>query len=174
MAERQAPRINPTAELPYEYIRDCLLSLKITPNINAIDNLIYQIITTPDKLTISAVAGNAGAGGAMMALASDMIFAREGVVFNPHYKNMGGLYGSEYWTYLLPKRVGQEMAAELTEQCLPISARKAWQIGFVANVLDKNHDIFYAQVRQMANLAILDSKGLQDRISEKAKTRGSC
>ena len=31
MAERQAPRINPTAELPYEYIRDCLLSLKITP-----------------------------------------------------------------------------------------------------------------------------------------------
>ena len=31
MAERQAPRISPTAELPYEYIRDCLLSLKITP-----------------------------------------------------------------------------------------------------------------------------------------------
>ena len=140
-------------------------------NINAIDDLIHQIITTPDKLTISAVAGKAGAGGAMMALASDIVYAREGVVFNPHYKNMGGLYGSEYWTYLLPKRVGQEIAAELTEQCLPISARKAWQIGFVDNVLDKNHDIFYAQVKQLANLSILDSKVLQDRLSEKAKTR---
>ncbi len=142
-------------------------------NINAIDDLIYQIITTPDKLTISAVAGNAGAGGAMMALASDMIFAREGVVFNPHYKNMGGLYGSEYWTYSLPKRVGREMANALTAQCLPISARKAGHIGFVDNVLDKNHDIFYAQVRQLANLWISDNKILQDCLSEKAKRRRS-
>jgi len=25
------------------------------------------------------------------------------VILNPHYKDMGNLYGSEYWTYLLPK-----------------------------------------------------------------------
>ena len=108
-----------------------------------------------------------------MALASDIVFAREGVIFNPHYKSMGELYGSEYWTYLLPKRVGKEMAIKLTEQCLPISARKAWQIGFVDNVLDKNHDIFHAQVRQLANLTILDSKVLQNRLSDKAETRRS-
>jgi hypothetical protein len=33
-----------------------------------------------------------------------------GVMLNPHYKNMGNLYGSEYWTYLLPRRVGEEGA----------------------------------------------------------------
>jgi putative two-component system protein, hydrogenase maturation factor HypX/HoxX len=33
----------------------------------------------------------------MMALAADRVYARDGVVLNPHYKGMG-LYGSEYWT----------------------------------------------------------------------------
>lgn len=94
-------------------------------NINAIDDLILQIISTLDKVTISAMAGSAGAGGAILALATDMAFAREGVILNPHYKNMGQLYGSEYWTYLLPKRVGEKIAAELTDtQRLPLSAKK--------------------------------------------------
>ena len=140
-------------------------------NINAIDDLVYQIITTLDKLTISAVAGSAGAGGAIMALAADKVFAREGVIFNPHYKNMGDLYGSEYWTYLLPKRVGMEMATSLTEQRLPISAKKAWHIGLCDKVLDKNHRIFAAQVRHLANAAVADSDVLQKCLNEKAKTR---
>jgi hypothetical protein len=29
------------------------------------------------------------------------------------FRGMGELYGSEYWTYLLPKRVGQARALEL-------------------------------------------------------------
>ena len=140
-------------------------------NINAIDDLIHQIITTVDKLTISAVAGNAGAGGAMMALAADLVLAREGVVFNPHYKNMGGLYGSEYWTYLLPKRVGREVAEQLTEQLLPISAKKALQLGFIDHLLDKDHVIFKAQVKQLANMLIADSQSIQKHFFEKAATR---
>ncbi|MDD2660885.1 MAG: enoyl-CoA hydratase-related protein [Methylococcales bacterium] len=140
-------------------------------NINAIDDLIHQIITTLDKLTISAIAGSAGAGGAIMALAADKVFAREGVIFNPHYKNMGELYGSEYWTYLLPKRVGLEMATSLTEQRLPISAKKAWHIGLCDKVLDKNHRIFAAQVKHLANAAVADSKMLHLCLNEKAKTR---
>ena len=140
-------------------------------NINAIDDLIYQIITTLDKLTISAVAGSAGAGGAIMALAADKVFAREGVIFNPHYKNMGELYGSEYWTYLLPKRVGQEMATTLTEQRLPISAKKAWHIGLCDKVLDKNHTIFIAQVKHLVNTLIADNEVLQTSLNEKAKIR---
>jgi putative two-component system hydrogenase maturation factor HypX/HoxX len=140
-------------------------------NINAIDDLVYQIITTLDKLTISAVAGSAGAGGAIMALAADRVFVREGVIFNPHYKNMGDLYGSEYWTYLLPKRVGLEMATSLTEQRLPISAKKAWHIGLCEKVLDKNHRIFAAQIRHLANASAADSEALQSCLNEKAKTR---
>jgi putative two-component system protein, hydrogenase maturation factor HypX/HoxX len=140
-------------------------------NINAIDDLIHQIITTMDKLTVSAVAGGAGAGGAILALAADQVYAREGVIFNPHYKNMGELYGSEYWTYLLPKRVGQEMAARLTDERLPISAKKAWRIGMIDKVLDKQHSIFTAQVKNLVKTAIADSNLIQECLNEKAKTR---
>lgn len=140
-------------------------------NINAIDDLIYQIMTTMDKLTVSAVAGSAGAGGAILALAADKVFARDGVIFNPHYKNMGNLYGSEYWTYSLPKRVGREMAEALTEDCLPISAKKAWRIGFIDRVLDKQQRIFTAQVKNLVNIYVADHEAFKKHLAEKAKTR---
>lgn len=141
-------------------------------NINAIDDIVLQIINTLDKVTISAVAGSAGAGGAILALASDKAFLREGIILNPHYKNMGQLYGSEYWTYLLPKRVGEKMAATLTEeQRLPISAKKAWRIGMIDKVLDKNHDIFAAQIKHLAYTYVTDKDLLQKTLKEKAATR---
>jgi putative two-component system hydrogenase maturation factor HypX/HoxX len=140
-------------------------------NINAIDDLIHQIVATMDKITIAAVAGNAGAGGAILAIAPDKVFVRDGVIFNPHYKNMGELYGSEYWTYLLPMRVGQSVAAELTEQRLPISAKKAWRLGMVDKVLDKQHSIFAAQVRHLVNTLIADQASLEKMLADKAATR---
>jgi putative two-component system protein, hydrogenase maturation factor HypX/HoxX len=79
-------------------------------NINAIDDVVLAILTTCDRLTIAALRANTGAGGAMMTLACDRIIVRDGVVLNPHYQAMG-LYGSEYWTYSLPKRVGPEKAS---------------------------------------------------------------
>ena len=100
-------------------------------NINAIDDLVLEILNTMSHLVVAGFRGNAGAGGAMMALAADYVYAREGVVLNPHYKGMGGLYGSEYWTYTLPRRVGVAKAAELTDACRPIGAREAKAIGFV-------------------------------------------
>ena len=75
-------------------------------NINAIDDLALEILTTQTHLTIAALQGNAGAGGVFLALAADRVVARSGIVLNPHYKGMGNLYGSEYWTYLLPRRLG--------------------------------------------------------------------
>ena len=140
-------------------------------NINAMDDLIYQIITTMDKLTIAAVAGNAGAGGAILAIAPDKVFVRDGVVFNPHYKNMGELYGSEYWTYLLPKRVGLSKAAELTEQRLPLSAKKAWQLGMVDKVLDKQHSIFAAQIKNLVDSMLADRQAITALLAEKALSR---
>jgi putative two-component system protein, hydrogenase maturation factor HypX/HoxX len=140
-------------------------------NINAIDDIVYQIITTLDKLTIAAIAGNAGAGGAILAIAPDKVFVRQGVVFNPHYKNMGELYGSEYWTYLLPKRVGFALASELTEQRLPVSAKKAWHLGMADRVLDAQHGIFMAQVKHLVNSLISDKTGLENLLSEKSLAR---
>ena len=100
-------------------------------NINAINDLIHEILITSSHLVVAGLRGNAGAGGAMLALAADYVFSREGVVLNPHYRGMGGLYGSEYWTYTLPRRVGQAAAAALTEECRPMGAREARAIGFV-------------------------------------------
>ena len=74
-------------------------------NIVAIDDLTQALIEATDCLVVAAMQGNAGAGGAFMALAADQVWARHGVILNPHYKNMGNLYGSEYWTYLLPRRL---------------------------------------------------------------------
>ena len=94
-------------------------------NINAIDDVAREIVTDTARLTVSALAGNAGAGGVFLALASDRVWLREGVVLNPHYRGMGNLYGSEYWTYLLPRRVGEEKAREIVERRLPMGAAEA-------------------------------------------------
>ena len=100
-------------------------------NIVAIDDFVLEILHTMSHLTVAALRGNAGAGGAMMALAADFAYARSGAILNPHYRSMGGLYGSEYWTYTLPRRVGQEMAIALTEFCQPLGTRAAAELGFI-------------------------------------------
>jgi len=112
-------------------------------NIVAMNDFVCEVITTSNKYIISAIHGNAGAGGAIMALASDEVLAREGIILNPHYKKMG-LYGSEYWTYLLPKRVGQQMATELTTACLPLDSEKAVKIGLVDKAAGKSITEFRA------------------------------
>ncbi len=100
-------------------------------NINAIDDVALEILTCDRHLTIAALQGNAGAGGVFLALAADRVLARSGVILNPHYKGMGNLYGSEYWTYLLPRRVGWERARAITENRLPIGAPQAAALGLI-------------------------------------------
>ena len=94
-------------------------------NINAIDDLTRTLIEATDRVVIAAMQGNAGAGGVFMALAADQVWARRGVVLNPHYKNMGNLYGSEYWTYLLPRRLKAGTVGDVMGQRLPMSASQA-------------------------------------------------
>ncbi len=98
-------------------------------NINAIDDVAREIVTTTDRLTVSALAGNAGAGGVFLALAADRVWLNRGVVLNPHYRGMGNLFGSEYWTYLLPRRVGEERAREITGRRLPMGSQEALALG---------------------------------------------
>jgi len=102
-------------------------------NINAMNDLVRAILYADEVVTVSSFSKNAGAGGVFMGLACDYVVAKEGVVFNPHYKTLG-LSGSEYHTYTLPKRVGKEVAKQLLDECLPISARKAKSLGMVNEV----------------------------------------
>jgi putative two-component system protein, hydrogenase maturation factor HypX/HoxX len=118
-------------------------------NINAIDDLICSILTITNKITVAAVHGNAGAGGVPFALACDKVCVRSGVVFNPHYKSMG-LFGSEYWTYTLPKRVGYDKAVEITEGCLPMGMQEAKQIGLVDFIIPEMFEAFDNRVEIMA------------------------
>jgi putative two-component system hydrogenase maturation factor HypX/HoxX len=119
-------------------------------NIVAIDDLVCEIVNTMSHVVVSAIRGNAGAGGAILALAADRVLAREGVVLNPHYKGMGGLFGSEYWTYLLPRRVGESRAWEVMDACRPMGAREATSIGFVDEALSGDTDSFERQVATQA------------------------
>ena len=93
-----------------------------------------EIITCTRQLVVAAVAGNAGAGGVMLALGADRVLLRDGVVLNPHYRTMG-LYGSEYWTYVLPRRVGRPQRRSADRRCLPIGAAEAVRIGLADEVL---------------------------------------
>lgn len=103
-------------------------------NINAMNDVVEEIIRTDRQQTVAVVRTNAGAGGAVMAAACDHVWIRSGVVLNVHYQTMG-LYGSEYWTYVLPRRVGAENARCLTQDCMPTLASEAQSMGLADLVL---------------------------------------
>lgn len=162
--------------------------------IEAMDDLCLALLQTTDRLTVSAVRGNAGAGGCFLALAADELWLREGVVLNPHYRNMGNLYGSEYWTYLLPRRVGLAAAQALMRERLPMSARAALAAGLADAVLappSRNepledsqmpaavhlalacpHETFEAAAWARA-LALAAAPDLEDRVAAKAARRAA-
>ncbi|WP_328541608.1 hydrogenase maturation protein [Streptomyces sp. NBC_00371] len=138
-------------------------------NINAMNDLVEAILTTTDRLVISALGGNAAAGGAMLALAADEVWCRAGVVLNPHYRLMG-LYGSEYWTYTLPRRVGAEAADRLTQEALPVSASAGWRLGLVDRLVECCPQDFSGEVTRSA-VRLAKSSGMQERIAAKKQAR---
>jgi putative two-component system hydrogenase maturation factor HypX/HoxX len=139
-------------------------------NINAMDDLCEELLTTTDKLTVSALQGNAGAGGVFLALTCDLIFAREGVVLNPHYKNIGNLYGSEFWTYTLPKRLGEEEAKKLMENRMPISANRAKELGLIDDSFGKTPAQFRSLLERKLE-SFIKSPNFEAFIKEKVRRR---
>ena len=120
-------------------------------NLHAIDDLVRDIVETDSHLVVSALAGDAAAGGVPFALAADHVVAREDVVLNPYYRHMGGLYGSEYWTYLMPRRIGHELTEELTSAPFePIGTRRAVEIGLLDDAFGEDVPRFRGQVRALA------------------------
>ncbi len=139
-------------------------------NIDAIDDLAQAIIETRDRLTVSALRGNAGAGGFFLALAADEVWMGEHVVANPHYKDMGNLYGSEYWTYLLPRRVGPANAQRLTEIRWPIGIAEAERLGLAQRRLPAGRDAVCAEVKRLAN-ELANAPDFAERLAAKQARR---
>lgn len=141
-------------------------------NINAMNDLTLELIETPEQITIAAMGGNAGAGGCFLARAADVLWIRQGAILNPHYKNMGNLYGSEYWSYLLPQRVGEEQAHRLMQDRLPLTAMRAVEIGFADAALAGDRDAFRVDVARCA-VEIVDAADFAKRIERKQARRAA-
>lgn len=139
-------------------------------NIEAMDDLCRAILSTDSHLTVSALSGNAGAGGAFLALAADRVWARRGVILNPHYKNMGNLYGSEYWSYLLPRRVGVDQAQGIMRNRLPLGAETAAAMGFLDEAFGEDLAGFEAETRRRAE-ALAEAADFADQLREKNRRR---
>ncbi len=138
-------------------------------NINAMDDLALEIINTENQIVISALQGNAGAGGMFLARAADEVWTRQGIILNPHYKDMGNLYGSEYWTYLLPRHCGVENVQHITQARLPMGVRKALDLGLVDHVIDHPRESFVTAVQQRCK-SYLDSD-IAQRLVDKRRRR---
>ncbi|WP_225810741.1 hydrogenase maturation protein [Streptomyces spinosus] len=140
-------------------------------NLNAMDDLVEAVLRTTDRLVVAALGGNAAAGGAMLALAADEVWCRTGVVLNPHYRRMG-LYGSEFWTYTLPRRVGPEQAERLTMRALPVSAPTAARLGLVDRLVPAAPRDFAGEVERLAT-GLAAAGDLDRRIATKAAARAA-
>lgn len=140
-------------------------------NIEAMDDVVLELLTATDRLTVAALRGNAGAGGVFLALAADEVWAHEAVVLNPHYKNMGNLYGSEYWTYVLPRRVGLERARQITQGRLPLSAVQAQAIGLVDHCLSADAHDFERET--LLRATALATHNLAERVRAKEAHRAN-
>ncbi|MCP4605888.1 MAG: hydrogenase maturation protein [Proteobacteria bacterium] len=137
-------------------------------NINAMDDLVQEIIETESHVTVSALGANAGAGGVFLARAADQIWGRVGVIINPHYKDMGNLYGSEFWTYLLPRYVGDDKAHDISQACLPMGMVEAVSMGLVDEVLKGGFSNYQDDVKRRAS-ALSDK--VEDLLVEKTQRR---
>ena len=139
-------------------------------NINALDDLAEAILRSENHLTIAALQGNCAAGGCFLARAADLVWGRAGIVLNPHYRNMGNLYGSEFWTYVLPRRVGSEAARAMLHERRPMSAAAGVASGFLDASLSADAPAFRQAVMRRAAAAAAHPE-LPRRLQEKRARR---
>lgn len=139
-------------------------------NINAIDDLAAAIIATTSHVTVAALCGNAGAGGVFLARAADFVWAHAGVILNPHYRDMGNLYGSEYWTYLLPRYAGAASAEQIARARLPMGVREACAMGLLDEWFGRDKQDFERQVVEKAG-AVASSHTCAVLLKEKCTRR---
>lgn len=106
-------------------------------NIRAINQVCERLfdLRRAGKRVIVLVDGDAGAGGAFLALCGDHVLADPTVNLNPHYVGMGGLHGSEHHTWTLRQRIPDaDTRHALLTECLPISPQQAERMGLVDEV----------------------------------------
>jgi putative two-component system hydrogenase maturation factor HypX/HoxX len=83
---------------------------------------------------------------------------------------MGNLYGSEYWTYLLPRRVGEDAAQAVMRERLPMGAAQAAVQGLIDEAFGDDVAGFERAVAARA-LALAAAPAYEAAVALKAATR---
>jgi putative two-component system hydrogenase maturation factor HypX/HoxX len=94
-----------------------------------------------------------------LALATNYCFLKEGIVLNPHYKNMG-LYGSELHTATAASKFGNTVLNYMKDSAKPLIVSEALSLN-IADVLPKNGGNFYDNVLGFASELAQDKKKLK-------------
>lgn len=121
-------------------------------------NPIIRQITELEKPVIAAVNGIAAGAGANIALACDVVIAKESAAFMQAFSKIG-LIPDSGGTWLLPRIIGFQKALALTMLAEKVSAAEAERMGMIyKSTPDEDFDHF---VENTANkLAGLPTKGL--------------
>lgn len=115
-------------------------------------------IRNMDKPVVAAVNGVAAGAGANLALACDIVVAKESTNFIQAFSKIG-LIPDCGGTYFLPRLIGLQKATALMMLADKVSAAQAKEIGMIYEFF--TDDIFDAEVAMIADkLANLPTKGL--------------
>lgn len=121
-------------------------------------NPIIELVRRLDKPVIAAVNGVAAGAGANLALACDVVLARESASFIQAFSRIG-LIPDSGGTYTLPRLVGLQRASALMLTGDKVTATEAQAMGMVYKVFAD--DVFEAEVQKLAlKLAQMPTRGL--------------
>ncbi|WBO84186.1 enoyl-CoA hydratase-related protein [Hymenobacter yonginensis] len=121
-------------------------------------NPIVELIRALDKPVVAAVNGVAAGAGANLALACDIVVARESASFIQAFSKIG-LIPDSAGTYFLPRLIGLQRATALMMTGDKVSAPEAVQMGMIYKAFPD--DQFDAEVDALTRkLAAMPTKGL--------------
>jgi 2-(1,2-epoxy-1,2-dihydrophenyl)acetyl-CoA isomerase len=121
-------------------------------------NPIVQLIRELEKPVVAAVNGVAAGAGANLALACDIVVAKESASFIQAFSKIG-LIPDSGGTYFLPRLIGLQRASALMFTGDKVSAQEAVQMGMIYKAF--HDESFDAEVASLVSkLAAMPAKGL--------------
>ncbi|RSK29498.1 enoyl-CoA hydratase-related protein [Hymenobacter metallilatus] len=121
-------------------------------------NPIVELIRALDKPVVAAVNGVAAGAGANLALACDVVVAKESASFIQAFSKIG-LIPDSAGTYFLPRLIGMQRASALMMTGDKVSAQEAVQMGMIYKTFPD--DTFEKEADTLARkLAAMPTKGL--------------
>lgn len=121
-------------------------------------NPIITRIRQLEKPVVAAVNGVAAGAGANIALACDIVIARQSASFIQAFSKIG-LIPDSGGTFFLPRLVGWQRASALMMLGEKVSAEEAERLGMIYRFF--SDDAFEAEAKKLANtLAAMPTKGL--------------